>query len=147
MIFYKTEVLYRYSLPQKRSMTDSKSKPALYISYVLQGIVAFFFLAGAINNMIKSEEAIANAQSLGYTEGSLFPLACVLLVAVICYLIPRFSILGAILLTTWLGGAVATHVIHRDNPLIVSLPVIFATFVWIAIALRDKRVQSIFSIK
>lgn len=128
-------------------MENKISKVRLWSSYLLKGIVALFLFMGAVNNIVKTETALTNAKELGYSESSLLPLAIVLLMGVICYVIPKTSILGAVILTAWFGGAVATHIIHGDAPSILLSPVLFAILVWIAIGLRDKKVQTVIPFK
>jgi hypothetical protein len=128
-------------------MKQNISKVKLITSYTLQGIVVIFLVIGAINNILKTETAIANAKALGYPESALLPMAIVLLAGVMCYVIPKSSITGAIILTAWFGGAVATHIIHGDSPYILLSPIVFAIIVWIAIRLRDNSVQAIIPVK
>ncbi|MFT3822806.1 MAG: DoxX family protein [Chitinophagaceae bacterium] len=124
-------------------MENSTLKVRLWFSYILQGIVVLFLLMGAINNIMKTEVALASSKELGYSEKSLLPLAFVLLFGIVCYAIPRGSIFGAVILTAWFGGAVATHIIHGDDFSTIILPVVFAIIVWATIGLRNKKVQSI----
>lgn len=68
----------------------------------------------------------------------------ILLICVMFYVIPRTSVLGAILLTGYLGGAVASHV-RVSNPLFshTLFPIYIAAFLWLGIYLRDARVRGI----
>ncbi len=128
-------------------MENKISKVRLWSSYMLQGIVVLFPFTGAVTNIVKTETALRNANESGYSENSLLPLAIVLLTGVIGYVIPKTSILGAVILTAWFGGGVATHIIHGDAPSILLSPILFAVFVWIAIELRDKKVQIVIPFK
>lgn len=128
-------------------MENEISKVRLWSSYILQGIVALFLFIGAVTNIVKTETALTNANDLGYSENSLLPLAIVLLSGVIFYVIPKTSILGAVILTAWFGGAVATHIIHGDTPAILLSPILFAVLVWVAIGLRDKKVELVVPFK
>ncbi len=119
------------------------SKTRLWSSYILQGIVAFFLFIGAVNNLIKTETALENAAALGYPESALVPMAIALIIGLCCYVIPKTSVLGALILTGWFGGAVATHIIHGDSFVILLTPILFAILVWLAIGLRDKNVQAV----
>ena len=74
---------------------------------------------------------------MGYPAGSIRYLGIVLLVSTLLYLIPRTNVLGAILLTAWLGGAVATHVIHGDPISNILFPVFFGLVIWALLLLRD----------
>jgi hypothetical protein len=121
------------------------SKSRLWFSCILQGLVSVFLLLGAINNLLKTEDAISNAKALGYAESTLLPLALFLMATTCLYLLPKTSILGAVILTAWFGGAVATHVIHGDGLAIFIMPILFAVLVWVALGLRNKNVMKIFS--
>jgi len=68
--------------------------------------------------------------SLGYRESAIVPLGIVLLSCMLLYLIPRTAILGAILLSGYLGGAVATHVRVGESIFNILLPVVLAVLLW-----------------
>ena len=118
-------------------------KAALWISYILQGIVVVMFLMGATFNLMQTEDAVAGATGMGYPESSVFKLGVILLVSSVLYAIPRTATIGAILLTAWLGGAVATHVIHKDPVINTVFPVVFGVLIWFALWLRDARVKAL----
>ena len=80
---------------------------------------------------------------LGYPESVTVPLGCVLIVCTVLYLVPRTAVLGAILLTGYLGGAVATHV-RVNHPLFETLfPVVFGALLWGGLVLRDVRLRAL----
>jgi fucose permease len=62
------------------------------------------------------------------------------------YLIPKTSVLGAILLTAWLGGAVATHIIHKDAVGMQLFPALFGVLVWVSLWLRNEKLNAVFPI-
>jgi hypothetical protein len=64
-------------------------------------------------------------------------------VSAVLYLIPRTAVLGAILLTGYLGGAVETHVRLEDGPVQMLIPVLFAVLLWGGLVLRNQRVRSL----
>jgi len=74
----------------------------------------------------------------------LTPIICVEIACAIIYLIPQTSVLGAILLTGYLGGATATHV-RVGEP--VFMPVIMGVVIWLGIFLRDRRVRALVPIR
>ena len=119
------------------------SKGRLWTSYILQAIVVLMFLMGAANNLLQTEQAVSGATTLGYPESSVLYLGIILLAATLLYMIPRTCIIGAILLTGWLGGAVATHVIHEDPVFNILLPVIFGIVLWLSLWLRNKKLQEL----
>ena len=105
---------------------------------VLSGIAVLFLL---FDKLLKVAPVVAGTIHLGYPEGVIRVLGVILLLCVVIYVIPRWSIVGAVLLTGYLGGAVATHV-RVGDPLLthVLFPVYVATFIWGGLLLRDVRV-------
>ncbi len=79
-------------------------------------------------------------QKYGYSEGTLLPIGLLEIACTVVYLVPRTRILGALLLTAYLGGAVATHVRVGDPFL---MPVVLGILVWVGLWLRDPRVRSL----
>jgi hypothetical protein len=91
----------------------------------------------ALTNRALVEEGMAK---YGYPASSVMPLQIVAFVCVVLYAIPQTAVLGAILLTGYLGGAVATHVRAGDP---WFLPIIFGVFVWLGLFLRDPRLRAL----
>jgi len=120
------------------------SKGLRITSYVLQGILGFMFLLGAIGNLTQSKMAMEQASSLGYPADSVFNLGLILLTAVLLYLIPKTNVLGAALLTAWLGGAVATHMLHQDPVVNCIAPVVFGIIIWVALWLKNTNLKKVF---
>jgi hypothetical protein len=79
-------------------------------------------------------------EHLGYQESALLPLALLELTCMILYVVPRTRVLGAVLLTGYLGGAVATHV-RVGDPFLV--PLVLGILVWVGLYLRDPRVRAL----
>lgn len=111
-----------------------------WTSYALQGIVIIMFLMGAIFNLIMAEDAVKQSVEFGYQDHHVHYLGAVLLVSTLLYAIPRTAMVGAVLLSCWLGGAVATHAIHNDGLGSAVLPVIFGVIVWGALWLRKPSI-------
>src|SRR5262245_19765741 len=88
----------------------STSKKALWTGRILTALVALFLLFDVTIKLLKLPMAVEGTTSLGYPAGAVFGIGVVGLVCLVLYLIPRTAVLGAILLTGYLGGAVATHV-------------------------------------
>jgi hypothetical protein len=110
------------------------------IGLILSGIAVLFLLFDSIGKLLKVAPVVAGTTELGYPEGVIRPLGIILIVCVITYVVPRLSVLGAILLTGYLGGAVATHV-RVGNPLLshTLFPIYVAALIWGGLVLRDKR--------
>ncbi|MGB5554969.1 MAG: DoxX family protein, partial [Flavobacteriaceae bacterium] len=98
-------------------------------------------------NLLQTEMAVNGAVEFGYPESTILYLGFVLLAATVLFIVPKTTILGAALLTGWLGGAVATHLIHGDPILNTLLPVVFGILIWSSILLQDVRFGQFFPIK
>lgn len=120
-----------------------RSKAILWTSYILQGLLVVMLSLGAFNNLLQTEMAVNGAVEMGYPESAVFYLGIVLSLAVVLYALPRTMLLGGLLLTAWLGGAVATHLIHRDAASLTIAPIVFGMLVWVSILLRNENVASL----
>jgi DoxX-like family len=120
----------------------NQSKKTTWISYVMQGLVSAMMLMGAVMNLTKSEMAIKGAVEMGYSESVLPILGIIALLSVGLYLWPKTTFYGAILLTAWYGGAVATHVIKGDTLSTTIMPVLFSFASWLALWLRGYRFEN-----
>jgi hypothetical protein len=84
---------------------------------------------------------------LGYAEAVILPLGVVLLACTIVYLIPQSAVLGAILLTGYLGGAVATHVRAGQGAFEILFPVVFGALLCGGLVLRDARLRTLLPLR
>ena len=129
------------------SQADPISKATLWASRIIQGLVVLFLIFDGVTKVIKEPHVMAASQQLGFTANAIVGIGAVLLICTALYVIPRTSILGAILLTGYLGGAVATNV-HAQTVLFNTLfPVIFGVLAWTGIYLRDRRLQSLIPLR
>jgi hypothetical protein len=113
----------------------------------MSGLTILFLLMDAVMKVLKLQLAVIGTVDLGYPESEVAGIGAVLLVCLLLYAIPKTSILGAILLTGYLGGAVATH-LRVGSPLVgfVLFPVYVGVMVWGGLFLRDSRVRALFSL-
>lgn len=124
-------------------MTQPASKKTVLAGRILSALPILFLLFDAVAKLFKPEPVVKGTIELGYPESVIVGLGIVLLVCTILYAIPRTSVLGAILLTGYLGGAVATHV-RVGGPLFnVIFPVIFGAVIWGGLYLRDERLRAL----
>jgi hypothetical protein len=109
---------------------------------VLSGVAVVFLAFDAAMKVLQVAPAVEGTTQLGYQTGVILPLGIVQLVCLALYLLPRTSVLGAILWTGYLGGAIATHV-RVGNPLFtqVLFPVYVAMLLWGGLWLRDARLR------
>ena len=92
--------------------------------------------------LLQLSVAVEGTTTLGYPASVVLPLGIVQAICLVLYVVPRTSVLGAVLWTGYLGGAIATHV-RLDNPLFthVLFPIYVALLLWGGLWLRDRRVR------
>ena len=125
--------------------THTSSSRALWAGRVISALPALFLLIDGIMKLVKPPVVVEATVKLGYSETVIAGLGIVLLACTIIYLIPRTAVLGAILLTGYLGGAIATHVRVGDPLFTIIFPVILGTMIWGGLYLRDERLRSLFA--
>ena len=128
-----------------QSTTGSASKVMFWAGTVITGLVILFMLFDASVKLLKTQTAVDGTAQLGYPASMIVPLGIVLLACVVLYAIPRTSVLGAVLLTGYLGGATATQV--RVSSPWFFFPVVFGILVWAGLFCRDSRLRSLIPIR
>jgi DoxX-like family len=120
-----------------------ESRSALRMGRALSALAVLFLFVDSVGKLLEVQPVIDGTTQLGYPASSVFTLGVVELLCVVAYLIPRSSVLGAVLLTGYLGGAIATHV-RVESPLFshTLFPIYVASFVWGGLFLRDARLDA-----
>ncbi|HSE16382.1 MAG TPA: DoxX family protein [Pyrinomonadaceae bacterium] len=119
----------------------ASNRRRLWAGRVISALPALFLLIDGIMKLVKPPIVVETTVKLGYSESLIAGLGVVLLACTIIYLIPRTAMLGAILLTGYLGGAVATHVRVGDPLFTIIFPVILGAMLWGGLYLRDVRMR------
>jgi hypothetical protein len=123
------------------------SAKTLWTGRVLSGLPSLFLLVDGVMKLVKPAIVVDTTTQLGYPERVILPLGVALLGCTIIYLIPRTAVLGVILLTGYLGGAVATHVRAGDGWFPIVFPVIFGVMIWGGLYLRDERLRALIPLR
>lgn len=123
------------------------SKKSLWAGRIVSALPILFLLLDAVMKLMKLPVVVDTTVKLGYHETVILPLGIVLLVCTVLYIIPRTSVLGAILLTGYLGGAVATHVRVGVGTFPVLFPVFLGVLVWGGLFLRDAGVRALIPLR
>lgn len=126
--------------------TAPSSKKALWAGRIISALPALFLLMDVVMKLFKTAPVVEETVRLGYPD-VMFALGLVLLACTVLYVIPTTSVLGAILLTGYLGGAVASHVRVGEGLFPVSFPVIVGVLVWLGLYLRDVRLRSLIPLR
>ena len=118
-------------------------KVGLWTGRVLSGLAVAFLAFDSLGKLLEVQPVIDGTLQLGYPRDVVFTLGVVLASCVALYVVPSTSVLGALLLTGYLGGAIATHV-RVGNPLLthVLFPTYIAVLVWGGLVLRDERLRA-----
>jgi hypothetical protein len=114
----------------------------VWIGWILTGLSGLFLLFDGGAKLAKVPAVMEGSAALGYPASSVFGIGVVLLACTLLYLLPRTAVVGAVLLTGYLGGAIATHV-RVSNPLFTHtlFPIYVAMMIWGGLYLRDRRVR------
>jgi DoxX-like family len=134
---------------QGGTMETTVSRRALWAGRVLSalpvlvmGLSGVFKVVGALSG---NPELHANWAKFGYPPGALLPIGVVELACALVYALPGTAVLGAILVTGYLGGAVATHV--RASESVWVAPFLFGVLAWLGIFLRDPRLRALLPLR
>jgi hypothetical protein len=126
---------------------DTRARPsrkALWTGRALSGLAVLFLTFDATLKVLRVPEAIESTGQLGYPASTLFGIGLIQVICLIIYLVPRSAVLGAVLWTGYLGGAIATHV-RVGNPLFshTLFPIYVAALLWGGLWLREPRLAAL----
>ncbi len=118
-------------------------KGALWTGRVITVLCVLFLLVDGGMKVVKSVASMEGSVQLGWPESAVQPIGIVLVICTLLYIIPRTSILGAILLTGYLGGATSVMVRAMQPGHPYFFPVAFSVLVWAGLFLRDDRLRTL----
>jgi hypothetical protein len=134
-----------YTMSQTQSQAQIHPSPSatLWIGRAMSAVPTLFLLVDGIMKLVKPAVVVETTVQLGYPESVITGLGIVLLLSTALYVIPQTAALGAILLTGYLGGAVATHVRVGGDLFSVVFPVIVGALLWGGLVLRNPRLRAL----
>jgi hypothetical protein len=120
------------------------SRAASRTGLVLTVLITLFLLFDAVTKLMGVPDVLRATEQMGFGDSAVPVIGSVLLVCLALYLIPRTAILGAVLLTGYLGGAVCAQ-LRIDAPLFSTMlfPVYFGIVVWVALYLRSAKLRQL----
>jgi Ca2+/Na+ antiporter len=129
---------------QTETSRTSLSKKSIWAGRIISGFITAFMIFDGVIHILRPAPVVEGFAKLHFPLRLAVPLAIVELVCLLLYVIPRTSILGAILLTGYYGGAVAIQ-LPTGNSLFgeILFPVYFGILLWAGIYLRDERLRSL----
>jgi hypothetical protein len=126
------------------AQTPAVSRKTLWVSRIMSALPVLMLLFSAAMKFIKPAAVVEGFAHMGYRESLALGLGIVELTCTVLYVIPRTSVLGAVLLTGYLGGAVATHLRIGEQ---FVMPIIFGVLVWGGLFLRDPRLRALIPLR
>ena len=124
-------------------VTTSFSNKRRWAGHILGALPALFLLVDGGMKVFKPPVVVEATVKLGYPESAIVGIGVLLLVCTFLYLIPRTAVLGAVALTGYLGGAVATQVRVSAGAFNILFPVFLGCLVWSGLWLRDPRLEQL----
>ena len=129
---------------QSAAQTALVSKGRLWAGRILSALPVLMLLFSGVLKLIKPAPVVEEFARLGYPESLVLGIGLLELACTVVYVIPRTSIIGAILLTAYLGGATATHVRIGDP---FFSPIVVGVLVWGGLFLRDDRLRALIPLR
>ena len=127
------------TIMQTSAELSSVSKVMPWLGAGLTGLVVLFLVFDGITKVIRVTQVMEACQKMGISPEMAVGIGILLLACTALYVTPKTAILGAILLTGYLGGAAATHVIARSGIFPIVFSIGFGVLVWVGLILREPR--------
>ena len=124
--------------------THPVSKKTLWAGYIIGALPVLLLLMSAVMKLIKPPPVVEGFAHLGLPESLALGLGILELACTVAYVVPQTSVVGAILLTGYLGGATVTHLRVGDA---FFMPVILGILVWGGLYLRDARLRALIPLR
>jgi len=132
---------------QSSIQTVPVSNKAFWAGRIMSGLVVLFLIFDGVVKVLNLAPAVEGTTQLGYPESLVPGIGILELICVAVYVIPRTAMLGAILLTGYLGGAVATQVRAGSDLFSVVFPVIIGLLLWGGLFLLDHRLRALIPLR
>jgi hypothetical protein len=128
------------------TQTAPASKKMLWAGWIISALPVLMLVVSGVMKLLKPPAVVDGFTKLGWEENLAFGLGILELACTVVYLVPRTSVLGAILLTGYFGGAIATHV-RVGDPFSSFVPVVLGMLVWGGLFLRDARLRALLPLR
>ena len=126
------------------SETAPNSKKMLWAGRIVSAVPVFMLLMSAVMKLMRSPQAVEGFKAMGYPDAALIGIGVAEAICAVLYAIPQTAVLGAILVTGYLGGATDVHV-RTSQPLYV--PVLLGMIAWLGLFLRDARLRALLPLR
>ena len=129
---------------QSDTHTAPVSKKMIWAGRIMSALPVLMLLLSGVMKLMKPVSVLEGFVGLGYPESLTVGVGIVEIACAVLYVIPRTSVLGAILLTGYLGGATATH-LRIGEPFFI--PIVLGVLVWGGLYLRDERLRALLPLR
>ena len=128
---------------QAITATMPSSKPMLWSGRIISAFAVLFLVVDAVSKVINIQPVVDASKQLGLPVSLAPSIGILLLVCLVVYVVPQTSVLGAILLTGYLGGAIAIQMRSGAALFPLVFPVIIGALVWGGLFLRDSQLRAL----
>jgi len=122
----------------------SASGKIVWVGRVISALVSFLFAMSAVMKLRGGPEVVEGMAHLGLPESLIMPLAILEISCVVIYAIPATAVLGAILLTGYIGGAILTH-LRVGDPFFMQIAI--GLLIWLGLYLREDRLKALIPLR
>jgi hypothetical protein len=129
------------------TLTATQSPAAVWTGRVISTLMTAFLLLDGVMKLFKPDVVMKATVELGIPEETIVPIGVVLVASTLLYAIPSTAVLGAILLTGYLGGAIMTHVRMGGPAFSIVFAALFGVLVWLGLYLRDPKLRTLIPIR
>jgi hypothetical protein len=138
----------RAEAPRMHASTTDSTRTQRRTAYVLTTLAALFLALDTVMKLLRLAPAVEGTVALGYPEHTVALIGAIQLVCLALYLAPQTAVLGAVVMTGYLGGAVATHV-RIGSPLLshTLFPMYVAAMLWGGLYLREPRLRALMPLR
>ena len=126
-------------MPTETHSASTLSNGALWAGGIVTGLVVLFLAFDGVAKVLRAGPVLEASEKLGVPDNTIVGIGILLLTCTAVYAVPKTAVLGAILLTGYLGGAIAIHVRAGSGLFPVAFSFVFGVLVWVGLLLREPR--------
>lgn len=130
-----------------QTVTNSTSKVSLWAGRIMGALAILFLIFDGVVKVMQMPQAVEPTMKFGYAASMLLTLGVIELACLVLYIIPRTAVFGAILMTGYLGGAIATQMRMGAEPFSIVFPIIIGALIWGALFLRDSQLRTLVPVR
>lgn len=127
--------------------TVAVSQKMRWAGWIMSGLAVLFLLLDSVLKVLNLPPAVEATVQLGYPASLVVSIGIVELLCILVYVFPRSAVLGAILLTGYLGGAIATHMRIGSGLFSVAFPIMLGALLWGGLFLREARLRALLPLR